>query len=226
MPRPTTRPPMWRGSADVNFVRAWSGGKDGDMLVYLERFERSLTTKRMISADDMQALSQVQFAEGPVFVLALVEAHLSAPPRFATPMGESTLMSANDYRTIGPGGKNRAKAVRAAQIMHAVREFSDAYTHVSDVVKLKHVSQLDCRLVMMAPCCEPAGREGRRAMLAGERAMASDARWVARAVQARCWARNARAAKNIHLWSLWQTIFGRPLTTTRLSWRGNASCRS
>ena len=156
---------------DVNFVRAWSGGKDGDMLVYLERFERSLTTKRMISADDMQALSQVQFAEGPVFVLALVEAHLSSPPRFATPMGESTLMTPNDYRTISPGGKNRAKAVRAAQIMHAAREFSDAYTHVSDVVKLKHVSQLDCRLVMMAPCCEPAGREGRRAMLAGERAM-------------------------------------------------------
>ena len=99
VPRAPARPPMWRDSADVNFVRAWSGGKDGDLLDYLERFERSLTTKRMISADDMQALSQVQFAEGPVFVLALVEAHLSSPPRFATPMGESTLMTRT---TIGP----------------------------------------------------------------------------------------------------------------------------
>ena len=62
VPRAPARPPMWRDSADVNFVRAWSGGKDGDMLDYLERFERSLTTKRMISADDMQALSAVQRA--------------------------------------------------------------------------------------------------------------------------------------------------------------------
>ena len=50
--------------------------------------------------------------------------------------------------------------------------------------------------------------------------MASDVRWVARAVQARCWARSARAEKTTHLWSLWRPTSGRPLTTTRLSWMG------
>ena len=74
---------------------------------------------------------------------------MSSPPKYTIPGGESTLLNAADYKSVSPVGKNRAKAIRAAKIMHSVREFSDAYTHVSNVVKLKHISQLDCRLVMM-----------------------------------------------------------------------------
>ena len=87
------------------------------MLESLERFERSLITKRMISAGSLQAMSALQLAEGPIFVVALMEAQLSSPPRFATPMSESTLLSANDVKGISYGGKNREKALRAAKIM-------------------------------------------------------------------------------------------------------------
>ena len=126
----------------------------------LEKFERSLETKREISQDDMQAMSQLQFTEGPVFVLALCEAQLSSPPRYSTPMGESTLMTPTDYKDIGPNGKKRAKAVRAAQIMMSAREFSDAYSHVDNVKRLKHMSTLDCRLVMMARGSQRGIRDG------------------------------------------------------------------
>ena len=115
----------------------------------LEKFERSLETKRMISQDDMQAMSQLQFTEGTVFVLALCEAQLSSPPKYTTPMGESTLMGAKDYSDIGPHGKKRAHASRAAGIMMSAREFADAYSHADSVKRQKHISTLDCRLVMM-----------------------------------------------------------------------------
>ena len=115
----------------------------------LEKFERSLETKREISQDDMQAMSQLQFTEGPVFVLALCEAQLSSPPKYTTPMGGSTLMTPKDYTDIGPNGKKRAMAVRAATIMMSAREFADAYSHADSVKRQKHISTLDCRLVMM-----------------------------------------------------------------------------
>ena len=158
--RPPARSPTSRGCSDVNFVRSWSGGPNGTFLSELEKFERSLETKREISQDDMQAMSQLQFTEGPVFVLALCEAQLSSPPRYSTPMGESTLMTPADYKEIGPNGKRRAKAVRAARIMMSAREFSDAYSHVDNVKRLKHMSTLDCRLVMMARGSQRGIRDG------------------------------------------------------------------
>ena len=69
-------------------------------------------------------------------------------------------MSARDYTDIGPNGKKRAKAVRAAKIMMSVREFSDAYSHVDSVKRLKHISTLDCRLVMMVRGVQRGRRGG------------------------------------------------------------------
>ncbi|CAK0838823.1 unnamed protein product, partial [Prorocentrum cordatum] len=114
------------------------------------QFERSLSTKRTIAADSLQALSQLQFAEGPLWILAVIEAQLASPPKWATPGGESTLLNASDYKSMPPGGENRSKAVRAANAMHARRQFTTACTHTSELVRLKHLSQLDIRLVMMA----------------------------------------------------------------------------
>ena len=147
--RSSARSPTSRGCVDVNFVRSWSGGPTGTFLGDLEKFERSLESKRMISHDDLQAMSQLQFTEGPVFVLALCEAQLSSPPKFTTPSGDSTLLSAKDYSDVAPSGKKRAIAIRAAKIMMSAREFADAYSHADSVKRQKHISTLDCRLVMM-----------------------------------------------------------------------------
>ena len=141
------------GRADANFVRHWGGYLDE-----LEVYERSLESKRAISADCLQAMSQMQFAEGPVFVFALAEAQLSAPPRF-TAGGESTLVAPKDFAYVAPGGKGRNKAIRASMLMSSAREFADAYSHVDAVTRRKHISALDCRLVMMVRCQPSRGSE-------------------------------------------------------------------
>ena len=160
-----------RDGADINFVRAWSGGPGGTFLDELGTFERSLTSKRSISPDDLQAMSQLKFAEGPLFVFAMMEAQLSAPPKYATTTGESTLMAVCDYRRISPNGTARAKAVRAAQIMMRAREFCDAYSHVDAVKRLKHISTLDVRLVMMVLCLMSRGGRGCRRARGGPRSL-------------------------------------------------------
>lgn len=185
------------------------------MLDHLEKFERSLSTKRTIAGDDLQALSQLQFAEGPLFILALMEAQLASPPKWATPGGESTLLNTGDLKALSPGGKHRAKAVRAANIMHACRQFTTAYTHVSELNRLKHLSQLDIRLVMMV-LGRGAASDARWEAVGGERYSPGSDRW--RAVLAcararskpRCWARCAQSARRTPLWSTWWPTSGRP----------------
>ena len=132
----------------MNFVRQWSGGENGQLLHMLEKFERSLDVKRKISADDLEAMAKLRAAEAPIFILALACAMLCAPPKFSTVMGESTLVSPQDYAGLAPGGKYRAKMMRAAKLMATIREFTDAYSHVDEVKRMKHISTFDVRLVM------------------------------------------------------------------------------
>ena len=134
------------GCADVSFVRQWS-----ELLDELEQFERSLESKSTISADNLEAMSQMRFTEAPLFVLAVAEAQLSSPPQFSSG-GESTLMRAKDWSTVAPSGKMRGKAIRANELMKSARQFTDAYSHVDAVTRRKHISLLDARLVMMARC--------------------------------------------------------------------------
>ncbi len=141
------------GCADVNFVRQWS-----ELLGELEQFERSLESKSMISADSLEAMSQMRFTEAPLFVLAVAEAQLSSPPKFSSG-GESTLMSARDFGLVTPTGKLRGKAIRASELMKSAREFTDAYSHVDAVTRRKQMSALDCRLVMMVRCPPSRGSE-------------------------------------------------------------------
>ena len=103
--RSPARSPTSRGCVDVNFVRSWSGGPTGTFLGDLEKFERSLESKRMISHDDLQAMSQLQFTEGPVFVLALCEAQLSSPPKFTTPSGTAPCYQPKIILMLPPVGR-------------------------------------------------------------------------------------------------------------------------
>lgn len=52
------------------FVQAWSGGKDAGVLKDLEAYERTLSVRRKIMAEDMIALSKLDLAHAPTYVPA------------------------------------------------------------------------------------------------------------------------------------------------------------
>ncbi|CAK0866183.1 unnamed protein product [Prorocentrum cordatum] len=98
------------------------------------RHEWDMGAKRTIACDGLQALSQLQFAEGPLWILALIEAQLASPPKWATPGGESTHLNTAGYKSMSPGGKSRSKAMSAGelQVRNAPLPRLDIETGVGD----------------------------------------------------------------------------------------------
>ena len=132
-------------------MRAWAG-TTGDTLVQLEIFERSLDVKRRVAADDLEAMSRIKFLEGPVFITAMMKAMMSAPPKYAETSGDANLFSSADFTSVGPSGKLRHAALRAAKLMATAREYVKAYANSSETTTTKIISQLDVRLVMHMLC--------------------------------------------------------------------------
>lgn len=52
----------------VDFVLAWSGGKNAGILRDLEQFERSATVKRKLAAADLEMLSQADLLHAPRYI--------------------------------------------------------------------------------------------------------------------------------------------------------------
>ena len=159
-----SRAPTLRSCADIKFVSAWAG-EQGETLLQLELYERSLDMKRTISSEDIEAMSRIKMMEGPIFIPSMVKAMMASPPENATSGGESTLFSAADFAAVGPTGKFRAKALKAANIMVSVREFAQEFCHCHKPMVVKYISTLDVRLVMHMRCSwrecrRPAGGVG------------------------------------------------------------------
>ena len=62
------------------FVQRWSGGSTGALISDIADFEQTLRTKREIALADLRALANVELAEAPRYIAAVVKAMLSAPP--------------------------------------------------------------------------------------------------------------------------------------------------
>ena len=153
-----------RGVADINFVRRWAGGNTGTNLNHLELFERSLDVKRRICAADLEGLARIKLAEHPVFIIAMVKAMLSAPTKYASSAGTAELFGVQDFSAVGPHGKKRAAAERAANLMKTCRVFADAYSHAGPNIIEKVVSTVEIRLIMhmrALPRTAVWGRRGR-----------------------------------------------------------------
>ena len=110
-------------------------------------------------------MSRIKMMEGPIFIPSMVKAMMASPPENATSGGESTLFSAADFAAVGPTGKLRAKALKAANIMVSVRDFARKHCHCRQEIVDKHISTLDVRLVMhmicsWRDCRRPAGGVG------------------------------------------------------------------
>ena len=78
------------------FVQSWSGGANGQLISDIADFEQTLRTKREISLTDLRSLANVELAEAPRYIAAVVKAMLSAPPSAVSPEGESQIFSAAD----------------------------------------------------------------------------------------------------------------------------------
>ncbi len=88
-----------------DFVRVWSGGKDGHILKNLEAYERTLKVKRKLYASDLSSLSKIDLLEAPKYVPALVKAMLNAPQVDST--GHGILFNTTDFNSLMANGKNR-----------------------------------------------------------------------------------------------------------------------
>jgi hypothetical protein len=54
----------------IDFVKAWSGGREGQHLRDLEKFERSIAVKRKLAPADLQNLAGVDLLHAPKYVPA------------------------------------------------------------------------------------------------------------------------------------------------------------
>lgn len=110
------------------FVTAHSGGESGKYLYELEKFERSLGSKRPLEGASLGALAKIQL-QGPCaprYVPAMVKAMLQAP-ECKTHAGFAELFSQNDINSVSKGGKNEKIALRATEIMVSAEKFCQAY---------------------------------------------------------------------------------------------------
>lgn len=132
------------------FVVAWSGGDSGHLLKDLEAYERTLTQRKKIAYETLEAMSRLSYNSLQYYVPAMVKASLNSP--ISEPDGTSTLFSAGDVASIGANGKNREHAVQANDIMHKCHTFISAYTNPSKmgVAMSKVLHDLEIRLVMHA----------------------------------------------------------------------------
>ena len=130
------------------FVAAWSGGDNAHLLNDLEAYERTLTQRKKIPYETLQALSMLSYHDLQYYVPAMVKASLNSP--LSDPDGMSTLFSSGDVVSIGPMGKRREHAVEANKLMQKCHEFISAYSNPSKkgVAMSKVLHDLEIRLVM------------------------------------------------------------------------------
>ena len=130
------------------FVQRWSGGSTGALISDIADFEQTLRTKREIALADLRALANVELAEAPRYIAAVVKAMLSAPPSAVSAEGEPQLFNAADYQAIAaPNGKLRPFAIQAAKHMKTARDFIDAYSNLGQGARVRLLSDMEVRMV-------------------------------------------------------------------------------
>ena len=138
------------GMAKMNslcdFVRAWSGGHDGDVLVSLETYERSLAVKRKLVPHELAALALIDLPDAPRFVPAMVKAMLNSPT--CDSLGHSNLFNPSDFTSLGRTGKNRKAAMNANLLMIQAEQFLKAYSRLDVLQQAALTNKLEVRCVM------------------------------------------------------------------------------
>ena len=122
------------------FVQKWGGGSNNrNVLENLEAYERTLSIKRKIYAQDMLELSKIDDFEllAPLYVPAVIKALLVSPPAAVDANGYSTLFSSSDCGSLNTGQKNRKYALEANAFMQEANDFLNAYGQMSMPQRVK-----------------------------------------------------------------------------------------
>ena len=136
-----------QAKACLAFVKRWASSSESDIVVDLENFECTLKAKRMVSTAELNALSNLDLFEAPRYVVAMLKASIAAPNLFVT-HEYANLWTNTDFSTITGGGRQRAAAIEANNLMGEARKFVRAYTNFthSDIVSI--LSDMEIRMVM------------------------------------------------------------------------------
>ena len=116
----------------ARFVCNWSGGKDATVLQEIERFEKTLQTKRKVVGTQMKLMAELKPHDWPLWVPAMMKASLVMPKKFIA----NGLWSVGDVSALkSPNGKLLKPAKTASSDLMKAREFIAA--HCTDKVGRK-----------------------------------------------------------------------------------------
>ena len=107
----------------MSWVKNYSSD-DSNAPVFLHeinRFDKSLRTKRDIPSKFLKDLSAVQLPQAPLYLVGLVKATLCAPEKFMI-QGEPRVFNADDLKSIL--SSNKSRAMQAHDYMQSVRVIS------------------------------------------------------------------------------------------------------
>lgn len=166
----------------IPFVKLWSGGKEAFVFQGLESYERTITMKRKIFANDLGMMAKIKGMElvAPRYIPAMIKALLGAPSHAVDANGYATIFNSSDYSSLAESGRNRPFAIEANALMESAHSFLAAYAQMSATAKLKLTSDLEVAAVLHVHQKKYDTRQSFKAMLHIERAHAhrSKKRWM------------------------------------------------
>ena len=132
----------------VDFVQAWSGGASGHILKELEKYERLMTMKRNLAANDLHHMGKLDaLMDAPRYVAAMVKALLNAPDPM-THDGVACIFNNADWASLQRDGRSLKDAKEASRIMVEATNWLKAYANMAETDVVKLISDLEVRLVM------------------------------------------------------------------------------
>ena len=132
------------------FVEHHSGGDQAQYLNDLDRFETSLSKKRIIQGTSLGKLSSIRLVtrSGARYVPAMVKAMLVAPESKVVAGNIVEMFSQNDVAGLAPTGKLRKLALEASDYMVQASNFIKAFARTPSSIDLqREVDELEASLI-------------------------------------------------------------------------------
>ena len=128
-----------------DYVRQYSGGKDGHLLKELDDFGKTLTISRDVPSEFFSQLAKVNLPQAPLYVAALVKATQSCPDKYVG-AGGARLFGQGDLASLQ--GKNKEHALRAHAVQKQARVLVADMGVASEPATKRIIGNLDVRLTM------------------------------------------------------------------------------
>ncbi len=135
----------------AEFTRSWSGGETACHLYELDKFAKTLSSRRDIKAKDLLLMSKVKLQQSPEWIMAAAKAMLASPVEF-TVGGVSKLLQKGDIDAM-TGCKKELVSDAVDKIrMAKTWLFSNIAVVLGDDTATKLMNDFEIRLVMAVHC--------------------------------------------------------------------------